>query len=727
MDDQQCVFSMYGGEISGNNGNNYGGAIFRKFDANKPNTTGGAFNMYGGTIKNNTAKNGGAFFSTTGGTIKIEGGTITGNKATMSSNNAGGGAIYMRGSGTITISGSAAITGNASSLDGGAILMGWGTITISGSAKINNNTASRWGGAICQRTDANNVSTLNMTGGELSGNKANAEGGAVHVTDANCTFNLSGGTVKGNTAKGNGGGIYVNPSNSGKLKISGAPVVNGNTVSGTANNVYLPSGKTLTIADTMTDGALIGVTTENKNYPVVFSDAYNTNYEGFFAADAAGAGVEYNTGDKKLYLVVRKYIVTVETEGNGTASATPTSAVAATEITLTATPGEDSHFKGWKTDHPEALINGNRFTMPADNVVVKAIFETHDFTAEIAEEQYLKSGATCTEPKVYYKSCTVCGLSSAGTAEEATFFSGNVPGHDWGEWTQNSDGETHTRVCRRDESHTETKDCTGGKATCTAKAVCEVCGKEYGDLLPHDFAAEVAEEQYLKSAATCTEPAEYYKSCTTCGLSSAGTAEEVTFFSGNVPGHDWGEWTQNSDGETHTRVCKRDESHTETLDCTGGTATCMAKAICEDCKAEYGETDSENHAEGCTLEWTITKTDHEQKYSLCGKVSVEKVEHTFGDWTVTQKPTSNRGGEKERLCEVCKYKETNTIPAVGSKDQNTNKSNTNKTNTNKTNIRKNNSSPKTSDSSNLLFWIVLIAASGSGVIGVAVYGKKKKA
>ena len=93
---------------------------------NMPNTTGGAFNMYGGTIKNNTAKNGGAFFSTTGGTINMTGGTISGNTATQSSNDAGGGAIYMRGSGTINISGSAEITGNSSSLDGGAILMGWG-------------------------------------------------------------------------------------------------------------------------------------------------------------------------------------------------------------------------------------------------------------------------------------------------------------------------------------------------------------------------------------------------------------------------------------------------------------------------------------------------------------------------------------------------------------------------------------------------------------------------
>ena len=126
LDDQQCIFNMYGGEISGNNGNNYGGAIFRKFNANMPNTTGGAFNMYGGTIKDNTAKNGGAFFSTTGGTINMTGGTISGNTATQSSNDAGGGAIYMRGSGTINISGSAQITGNSSSLDGGAILMGWG-------------------------------------------------------------------------------------------------------------------------------------------------------------------------------------------------------------------------------------------------------------------------------------------------------------------------------------------------------------------------------------------------------------------------------------------------------------------------------------------------------------------------------------------------------------------------------------------------------------------------
>ena len=290
----------------------------------------------------------------------------------------------------------------------------------------------------------------------------------------------------------------------------------------------------------------------------------------------------------------------------------------------------------------------------------------HDFTAEIAEAKYLKSGSTCTEKDVYYKSCAACGLSSKGTADEATFFSGNVLDHDWGSWTQNSDEKTHTRICMRDTSHTETENCHGGTATCTAKAVCTVCGGEYGEMAAHSFTTEKAETQYLKSAATCTEKAIYYKSCAVCGLSSKGTADEATFFSGNVLDHDWGTWTQNSDEKTHTRICMRDTSHTETKNCHGGTASCTMKAVCEVCKAEYGEKDPEHHAEGCELEWVVTETEHEQKYSLCGKVTIAKEKHTFGDWTIIQRPTSNRDGEKERICQICQYKETKTIPATGS-------------------------------------------------------------
>ena len=492
MDDQQCIFNMYGGEISGNNGNNYGGAIFRKFDANKPNTTGGAFNMYGGTIKNNTAKNGGAFFSTTGGSINLTGGTISGNKATMSSNNAGGGAIYMRGCGTITITGSAEITGNSSSLDGGAILMGWGTITISDSARLTGNTASRWGGAICLCTDANKTSVLNMTGGEISGNKA-AEGGAVEVLDANCTFNLSGGkiinnsssgdggaiylnqepsvlnmtggeisgntatgngggvyiyrsgsvcnlsngTISGNKANGSGGGIYISPKNSGKLNISGSPVVKGNTVSDKANNVYLPSGKTLTISGAMSSGAFIGVTTENTNYPVVFSNAYDTDYSGYFFSDA-GKEILYNSSKQ---LEIGKNIV--HTCSGGTAN--------------------------------------------------------------------------CTTQAI----CSTCG-KPYGTVD--------ANNHDWGAWTSNSDG-THTRTCSRSASHTETLP----HADENSDHICDACGKIISN----------------------HEDANKDHKCDTCG--------------------------------------KVISNH------TGGTANCHAKAMCEVCKAEYGEKNPANHDGGTEL------------------------------------------------------------------------------------------------------------------------------
>ena len=57
-----------------------------------------------------------------------------------------------------------------------------------------------------------------------------------------------------------------------------------------------------------------------------------------------------------------------------------------------------------------------------------------------------------------------------------------VHNHSWGEWTSNGNG-THTRTCTADSSHTETGNCSGGKATSTEKAVCETCHTAYGELL----------------------------------------------------------------------------------------------------------------------------------------------------------------------------------------------------------------------------------------------------
>ena len=316
--------------------------------------------------------------------------------------------------------------------------------------------------------------------------------------------------------------------------------------------------------------------------------------------------------------------------------------------------------------------------------------------------------ATCTSGKT----CTVCGGSSEPL------------GHDWSTWTQNSDEKTHTRICKRDASHTETNNCTGGTATCTAKAVCEVCKSEYGEKLSHDFTAETVDAKYLKSAATCTGKAIYYKSCAVCGLSSEGTADEATFLSGNALDHNWGDWTSNEDG-THTRTCTVDgcSAGTQTENCidankdhkcdicdyiisecaddnkdhkcdycgkkltehTGGKATCKDKAKCEVCGAEYVDLDPKNH----------TNLKH-----FPVKAATKTTEGNIEYWYCEGcgKYYSDKDGTKE-------IKKADTVTAK---------------------LKDDSKSPQTGDTSNLALWIALLFVSGCAAIGTTVVSRKKK-
>ena len=88
-------------------------------------------------------------------------------------------------------------------------------------------------------------------------------------------------------------------------------------------------------------------------------------------------------------------------------------------------------------------------------------------------------------------------------------------GHTYGEWTSNGDG-THTRRCTVDGcTGSETKDCSGGTATCTEKAKCSVCGVGYGDLNPAHHANLV--NVPAKAATTSAEGNIEYWHCGGCG------------------------------------------------------------------------------------------------------------------------------------------------------------------------------------------------------------------
>ena len=97
-----------------------------------------------------------------------------------------------------------------------------------------------------------------MYGGEIKDNAdtntANSQA-AVYVQECG-KFNMSGGKITGNSVKSGCGGVYVK----GAITVSGDAQIAGNTLNGKTSNVYLTSGKTITVSGALSDSASIGVT-----------------------------------------------------------------------------------------------------------------------------------------------------------------------------------------------------------------------------------------------------------------------------------------------------------------------------------------------------------------------------------------------------------------------------------------------------------------------------------
>ena len=165
-----------------------------------------------------------------------------------------------------------------------------------GSGTLGGRTGGDKGGSILAES-----ADVNLYGGALTGNSGLKQGGGVSLDCSN--LNLYGGEISGNSAE-NGGG---------------APVVQGNTVSGKANNVYLPSGRTLTVG-AMTDGAAIGVMTEKVpavDAPVFFGSANNSDFSAYFTSDREDYIPRHNAA-KQLELAAVTYDVTYLPGADGT-------------------------------------------------------------------------------------------------------------------------------------------------------------------------------------------------------------------------------------------------------------------------------------------------------------------------------------------------------------------------------------------------------------------------
>ena len=253
--------------------------------------------------------------------------------------------------------------------------------TISGTAKIYTNVA--------------NDSRLNADGGEIFGEVTNAvknwssaviagTEGAADSTEFkgkvtnNCIIekgqftgevvNGGSGTIRGGAFKGSVtnnlgailGGDFSQATLSGELAITFDPD-NGEEPD-TQKVDWSHGGATLTAPSEPTK--------EEHTFEGWYYDNNGVNTKWDFETDKAKYTMTLTAQWK-----ANTYTVTVENDGNGTASADPASAKMGAEVSLTAMPKSGYHFKRWEVVPDKVEIENNKFTMPADDVTVKAIFE----------------------------------------------------------------------------------------------------------------------------------------------------------------------------------------------------------------------------------------------------------------------------------------------------------------------------------------------------------------
>ncbi len=234
------------------------------------NVRGAAVNSVGGTVIVSGGKFEKDISRTVGGAIYSENGTVTVTGGEFIYCEATQGCGVYNNNGTAEISGGR-FTENIASLYGGAVA-GYGVYsktTVSGRAQLIGNQATYGGAAAVQ-----SYGTLVISGGTISDNRAYDNGGAVYI-GANSEAVISGGTFTGNYSdRATGGGVY----NGGDLSLKGSVQFD------TDNDIYLATGKYITLSDRLTcPGHAAVITPQNyvEGTKVLAGSALSSNYTKF--------------------------------------------------------------------------------------------------------------------------------------------------------------------------------------------------------------------------------------------------------------------------------------------------------------------------------------------------------------------------------------------------------------------------------------------------------------
>ena len=478
------------------------------------------------------------------GTKSVPGGVITGGSD-------GSSAIIAGSRGTVTMN-VGNIVGCSTSGVGGAVSARNGTFIMNGGSIIGCKTDFT-GGAVYVLNGKFIMNSGSITNCVVT--SPAGDGGAVYISN-DSTFTMTGGSIADCTAV-NGSALYLK---NGTMNAGGGTV--GGTVVLERNSTIQGSGSTFSgliinnDAQTQFSGAHspLGIVGEEP----VGANGYSYHKVAF---DTAGGNMSHTTRyflqGKDISNEIKPDPRTGYTFGgwnkaDGTAwdhasdTVTDNITLYAKWTANTYTVTFDS--TGGSAVDAQPVAYGEKAKKPAAPQKTGYAFggwylgeEAYDFAAVVTEDMTLTAkwtvcghkGSTAQPTCTDAVKCTVCGSTLPAL------------GHEWGPWTSGSDN-THTRACKRDGAHTETKSCvdadrdhmceacgqtisghTGGTATCTAKAVCSVCGKSYGavDTANHDLKRTAAKEP----GAFVTGRIEYW-TCRTCGkyFADAGGAKEIS-------------------------------------------------------------------------------------------------------------------------------------------------------------------------------------------------------
>ena len=346
-------------------------------------------------------------------------------------------------------------------------------------------------------------------------------------------------------------------------------------------------------------------------------------------------------------------------------------------------------------DESKTEKNVDELTIPIDP-------NAHVFGEWIAEVP-----ATCVATGTKgHKDCSRCKKHYDESGNEITDLT--IPkndNHDWNAWVSNGDG-THTRTCKRDNGHKENGTCSGGTATCTTKAVCEVCRTTYGGFAPHNTTQYGGKDSsgHWDKCSTCDNKFNFEAhtpdrekadetnpvKCSKCGfeITPAGHYEHTAD----------SEWHNSADGKYHYHKCTQSGCSVilDKADHSGGTKTCENKAVCSVCGLEYGDKLGHDYGEvkytwtsdntckaervckhdnahiesetvtatGTTIKAATCKEKGKMKYTATfvntaftmqeKEVDIDFAEHDFGKWQDEIPATTEDFGTKgHKDCKVC--------------------------------------------------------------------------